>query len=448
MTIWKFIQIEVYTEEYFLLKRNPSNARDMEQISKESRLFKLSPVIDQEGVIRLDSRLTNAACLPDETKFPIIVPKKHYVTNLLIDWYHRRFSHANGETVVNEIRQKYHVPELRVCVRKIAKHCFWCRVYKATPQPPRMGPLPSVRLTPYVRTFTFVGLDYFGPTNIRIGRSNVKRWVALFTCLTTRAVHLEVAYNLSTESCKMAIRRFIARRGAPQEIHSDQGTNFQGASRELSEEMHAINLALAGTFTNAVTQWKFNPPYAPHMGGVWERLVRSVKTALASMLTTKNPNEETFITVLTEAESMVNSRPLTYLALDTTEHEALTPNHFILLSSNGVNQPIAAPTDERFALKSNWKLVQIMLDRFWTRWIKEYLPVISRRTKWFGESKPIKVGDMVIIVNDQVRNSWTRGKIIRVYPGQDGRIRKADVHTLNGIFQRPVTKLAVLDIER
>lgn len=143
---------------------------------------------------------------------------------------------------------------------------LWCRVYHATPSAPKMAALPQPRVQPYVRPFTYVGIDYFGPMIIKRGRTNVKRWVALFTCLTVRAVHLEVVHSLSTESCKMAIRRFIARRGPPKEIFSDNGTNFRGAARELSEEIRSINRKIANTFTDADTKWNFNPPSLP----TWE----------------------------------------------------------------------------------------------------------------------------------------------------------------------------------
>lgn len=230
------------------------------------------------------------------------------------------------------------------------------------------------------------------------------------------------------------------------EIYSDQGTNFQGASRELRKEILAINNSLASTFTNTTTQWKFNPPYAPHMGGAWERLVRSVKAALSNMPAYRKPDEETLCTVLAEAESIVNTRPLTYMPLESSEGEALTPNHFLLLSSSGGSQPMVLPADPRTALRSNWNLVHVMLDHFWTRWIKEYMPVISKQTKWFGEARPLQVGDLVFLVQENTRNSWVRGKVVRVYPGSDGRVRKADIQTTTGITQRPVTRLAVIDV--
>ncbi|XP_055633238.1 uncharacterized protein LOC129773624 [Toxorhynchites rutilus septentrionalis] len=448
-TIFKIIQSCEYPEECRILRSNrEAHPEERRQIQKNSRVFKLLPFMDPTGVMRMGSRIAAADCIPDGGKFPVILPKDHYVTQLVINWYHRKYGHANNETVVNELRQKFHVSELRTAVKKVAKCCNWCKIHKCKPQIPPMAPLPLARLTPYVRAFTFTGLDYFGPITVRFGRGVVKRWVALFTCLGTRAVHLELTYSLSSESCKMAIRRFIARRGAPQEIYSDQGTNFQGASAELKQQISTISCDLAETFTNAETQWKLNPPYAPHMGGIWERLIRSVKTGLANMELSRNPDEETLVTALVEVESLVNSRPLTYLPVDSEEGEALTPNHFLLLSSSGVVQPEVRPTEDSALLRSNWKHVQLMLDRFWKRWIQEYLPVISRQPKWFGEVKPINIGDLVIVVNDGVRNSWIRGRIVKVYPGRDGRVRSADVQTSGGIMRRPAIKLATLDVAR
>lgn len=275
----------------------------------------------------------------------------------------------------------------------------------------------------------------------------MKRWVVLITCLTVRAVHLEVASSMSSESCKLAIRRFIARRGAPQEIYSDNGTNFVGVSKELRAESATVNRRLAGTFTNRDTQWRFNPPAAPHMGGVWERLVRSVKSSLETLSVSRTPDEETFQTLLIEVEGIVNSRPLTFVPLESEEAEALTPNHFLMLSSSGVVQPPQAPMEQSGrALRANWNQLRSLLDEFWKKWIKGYLPTICRRTKWFNDTKPVKVGDLVVIVDEGVRNSWIRGKVLKVIPGNDGRIRRLEVQTGNGMVQRPVTKVAVLDV--
>lgn len=201
----------------------------------------MSPFVDDVVVIGSDSRISAATFVSYDTRYPIILPKEHAVTKLLVEWYHRRFLHANRETVVNELRQRFHISTMRGIVRQIAKICQLCKVKKAVPAVPRMAPLPAARLKAYERPFSYVGLDYFGPISVRVNRSTVKRWIALFTCLTTRAVHLEIAHSLSTESCKQAIRRFIGRRGAPVEIRSDRGTNFVGADNDLRREMVAMD---------------------------------------------------------------------------------------------------------------------------------------------------------------------------------------------------------------
>lgn len=444
--LWRLAQAEEYAEELVVLRQANQSEDRLLNLENSSPLKQLSPFLDEFGVIRMAGRTEASPLAKYDSKFPIILPKNHRVTELLIDWHHRRFGHHNGETVVNEIRQRFHISTLRTMVRKLSKKCQWCNVYKAQPAVPKMAPLPEARVTPFVRPFSLVGVDYFGPYMIKIGRSQVKRWVALFTCMVIRAVHVEVAASLSTESCKLAIRRFIARRGAPTQIYTDHGTNFVGASRELANQLATMNRELAETFTNTNTRWFFIPPSSPHMGGAWERMVRSVKTAMEVINEFRAPSEEVFHTIICEAESIVNSRPLTYVPLETSDQEALTPNHFILLSSNGVKQPEKAPTTEGEALRNGWNLCRYVLDQFWSRWIREYLPVVTRRTKWHDEVKPVKEGDVVFIVGEAIRNRWPRGKVLKVIPGKDGRVRQVDVQTATGILRRPVAKLAVINV--
>ncbi|XP_058817458.1 uncharacterized protein LOC131680765 [Topomyia yanbarensis] len=448
-TIFRWVQCEQYPDEVATLSvMRDKQPGQQARLEKTSKIYKLSPYLDEAGVIRSDGRISAATVAAFDAKFPVILPKAHPVTRLLVEWYHQRFLHANGETVVNEVRQRFHISQLRPFVRKVAKECALCKVKKPSLATPRMAPLPAARLQAYVRPFSYVGVDYFGPIGVRVNRSIAKRWVALFTCMTTRAIHLEVAHTLSTESCKMAIRRFIGRRGAPVEIRSDRGTNFVGSSNELKQEMGKIERQLAETFTNANTKWVFNPPGSPHMGGAWERLVRSVKIALAAMESSRTPNEETLATLLVEAESVVNSRPLTYIPLETAQQEALTPNHFLLMSSSGVTQTPKTLTDPRQACRNDWNLCRTMVDQFWRRWVREYLPTIARRTKWFEETKPIEVGDSVIIVEEKIRNGWIRGRVAKVVVGRDGRVRDAVVQTPDGMVHRPVAKLARIDIEK
>ncbi|XP_062704268.1 uncharacterized protein LOC134286640 [Aedes albopictus] len=449
LTLWKLVQSDAYPDEVATLRYNTrANKQRLERLEKRSLLAKLSPMMDEDGIIRIDGRTAHSDYVTHDAKYPIILAKDHTITTLLLDWYHRKFRHANNETVVNEVRQRFHVPSVRSQVRATRKRCTWCQVYKTFPVPPKMGPLPQARLTPFKRTFTYSGIDYFGPYYVKVGRSAAKRWVALFTCLVTRAIHLEVVSSLSTDSCKKAIRRFIARRGAPVEIYSDRGTNFIGASRELTKEIKRINVELSSTFTDQQTQWTFNPPAAPHMGGCWERMVRSVKVALGVLPFERKLDEESLATFLAEAEHMINSRPLTFVPIESDDHESLTPNHFLLLNSSGVKQAEKTPVDVGMALKGSWNKIQHTLDNFWRRWLKEYLPTITRRTKWFHDVRHIREGDLVVIADEGVRNRWLRGRVVRTYPGRDGVPRRADVRTSDGSVMRDrlVIKLALLEI--
>ncbi|XP_065091420.1 uncharacterized protein LOC135712358 [Ochlerotatus camptorhynchus] len=184
-TLFRWIQMETYPDEMIAVEEQ--HQRFLEQaprLERTSPLCKLSPMLDEAGMLRMDGRIGAAHYAPYAVRFSVILPKNHYVTGLILNWYHRQYGHGNSETVVNEVRQRFHVSSLRNAVRKVAKTCKWCVVGKATPQPPRMASLPECRLAAYIRPFTFVGVDYCGPFLIRIGRASAKRWVALFVCQT------------------------------------------------------------------------------------------------------------------------------------------------------------------------------------------------------------------------------------------------------------------------
>uniref|UniRef100_A0AAG5DPQ0 Integrase catalytic domain-containing protein n=1 Tax=Anopheles atroparvus TaxID=41427 RepID=A0AAG5DPQ0_ANOAO len=416
---------------------------DSPTIEKTSSIHTYCPIMDERGLIRQQSRLATADHLEYDVRFPIILPRQHPCTTLLVEKLHRKYRHAHSETVVNEIRQEYAIPKLRPLVKRIIRNCCYCKVRRTIPAPPRMAALPKARLAIFEPPFSRTGVDYFGPFLIKQGRANVKRWVALFTCLTTRAVHLEVACDLSTASLILCVRRFVCRRGPPKEIYSDNGTNFQGAARILRNE---ISQGMLETFTDENTRWQFIPPGAPHMGGAWERLVRSVKAAIGDAYTEGKLSHEEFETMLAEAEAIVNSHPLTYLPLDSAESEALTPNHFLLGSSSGRKSWDETPLTRRGASKEAWAGIKLHIARMWQRWLKEYLPELRKQTKWFEETRPLQEGNVVLIADENRRNRWVRGRVTEPITGADGRIRQAYVKTTHGILRRPVTKLVVLDI--
>ena len=244
-------------------------------------LTSLCPFVDDNGVMRMRSRLARAESLSYDSRYPIILDEEHPAVVLLVMYYHRKNNHQLTSVVVNELRQRVVFFNMVVTVRRIVSGCAWCMVRRAGPVMPQMGSLHSSRVAVFRPPFSFVGLDYFGPVLVTIGRRHEKRWVALFTCLTIRAVYLEIVASLSGNSCMMALDSLIARRGTPVRIHSDNATCFVAASKEYQGP-------------NGVRpEWSFIPPNSPSMGGAWERLVGVVKSALRNMDLGKTPSEET-----------------------------------------------------------------------------------------------------------------------------------------------------------
>lgn len=310
-----------------------------------------------------------------------------------------------------------------------------------------MASLPQSRLEAFTPPFYNTGVDYFGPLLVKERRSTVKRYGCLFTCLVTRAVHLEIAHSLETDSFIMALRRMMARRGKPRNIYSDNGTNFVGAERELKECLDGMDQAkISDTLSRDRIQWFFNPPSAPHFGGVWERLVKSAKKALKITLNGQLVNDETLLTLTAEVESLLNSRPLTHVSVDPQDLEAITPNHFLI----GRNSPNVPPDvfDERdLNSKKRWRQAQTLTDHFWRRWLREYVPALTERRKW--RTRPqnhAQIGDLVLVVEDNLpRGRWNLGRIVKTFPGDDGLIRTVEVQTKQGTFKRPVAKLCLLE---
>nr|XP_049467020.1 uncharacterized protein LOC120956181 [Anopheles coluzzii] len=438
-TLWRMAQKDAFDKEM-------KDVGNKGEVDRSSPLYAATPILDEQGVLRVDGRTAKANFASYDTRFPVILPNQHPITNLLILDYHSRYGHANRETVVNEIRQRFHIPHLRAAVDRSARNCQRCKIKKCQPKNPRMAPLPAERLTTHVRAFSNTGIDYLGPLDVVNGRRKEKRYVAVFTCLVTRAVHLEVAHSLSTTACIMAIRRFIGRRGPPAEIWSDNGTNFNGASNELNRQLADTHYSCADTFTNANTRWNFNPPSATHMGGVWERMVRSVKEGMSALDDGRTINDETLLTTLAEVEFLINTRPLVYQP-QVSDSEALTPNHFLLRHSSGLKQHMRSCPDLSDALKSSYQRSMVLADGILERWLMEYFPTLNRRTKWRAENPSLRVGDLVFIAEGH-RKDWTRAQVEEVFTGSDGKVRQAIVRTAQcKRVKRPVAKLAKLPVE-
>lgn len=223
-------QEEEFAEEIKCLRSN-------KQIKRGSSIYKSSPYLDKTGLLRVKGRIDAARDISKMVKRPIIMPRNHALTYLLADFYHRRFHHHHNEVVVNEMRQRFWIHGLRALVRNASKKCQLCKNRRALPSVPEMGSLPPERLESFAVPFYHTGVYYFGPMEVVVGRRREKRWGVLFTCMTVRAVHIEIASSLSTDTFLMVLKQFISRRGLPRQIISDNGTNFRGASRVLANEV-------------------------------------------------------------------------------------------------------------------------------------------------------------------------------------------------------------------
>lgn len=313
-SLYKHAQAEAYLDEITLLDRNAT-------IPKSSEIYKAMPFLDANKVLRCNGRLQESNVINEDAKNPIILPNGSHITKLILQEYHNKFLHINYESAINEVRQKFFIINLRSTMKKVRKNCQFCKNKEAQPVVPLMAPLPRARITAFIRPFSFVGVDYFGPIYISVGRHSEKRWGVLFTCLSIRAIHLEIANSLTTDSCVQSIMRFSYLRGQPVELFSDNGTNLRDASKELLCAIKDIDShTIANKFTSSSTAWNFNPPQSLHMGGSWEVMVRLVKRCLDKVMPSRNPNEELLQTIFTEVELIVNSRP--YIPIDHESCEA------------------------------------------------------------------------------------------------------------------------------
>ena len=414
-------------------------------IKRTSTIFRLSPVLSPEGVLIVGGRLNNAP-LPHDAIHQMILPKNHPMVDLVIEHMHKRLGHSGREHVLSELRQKFWIISARPTVRRVLNKCFRCKRLNAPPGEQKMAALPQNRVTPNDPPFTYVGVDYFGAFLVKRGRSNVKRYGCLFTCFTTRAMHIEVAYSLDTTSFINALQRFISRRGQPKEITSDNGTNFVGAERELREAIQGWNQTqIHESLHQSGIQWHFNPPAASHMGGVWERSIRTVRKVLRALMKEQILDDEGLATLLCMVEAIVNGRPLTAVSDDPKDLGTLTPNHLLLLRPGPVLPPGHFAKDDVYC-RRRWRQIQYLANVFWRRWVKEYLPTLQCRQKWLLPRRNLTVGDIVLVVDEATsRNMWPIGRVVETFPGKDDLVRTARVETKTSLLTRPIDKLCLLE---
>ncbi|CAI5670611.1 unnamed protein product [Oreochromis niloticus] len=412
-------------------------------IIKSSPLRRLCPQL-QDGILRVGGRLSRSS-MPVEVKHPIILAKDQHISELLLRHIHQEVGHGGRNHMLSKLREKYWLIGASTAIRKVLSKCVICRRLNAPPVNQQMADLPNERIIPDEPPFTRVGVDYFGPFSVKSRRSVVKRYGVIFTCLAIRAVHIEVAPSLDTDSFINAFRRFSARRGQVGELRSDNGTNFVGAERELRTAIeHWNQVKINDVFLQKGVKWTFNPPGGSHHGGTWERLIRLVRKVLNSIMKVQNLDEEGLHTVLCEVEAIINSRPITKASMDPNDLEALTPNHLLLLKTSPILPPGVFHSTDMYTHR-RWKQVQYMSDLFWKRWVKEYLLQQQERQRWIGVKRNLIVGDLVLIMDSSApRNSWPMGRVIKTFPDRRGFVRQVRIKTQTSCLDRPITKLCLL----
>ena len=448
LDIVKHVQLCSFPEELASLKNENISANNDKSLTsrnlKTSHLRKLLPVL-VNGVLCVEGRLQRSS-LPVASKHPIVLPSAHHVTSLIVLHVHAAEGHSGPLHTLAKIREKYWVVRGHATVHKVLNTCTICRVRRASPGQQFMAPLPTPRVTPGRAPFASCGVDYAGPLLTRVGRSNTKRYICLFTCLATRAVHLEMACALDIDSFLEAFTRFSNRRETPEELWSDNATNFVGANKELRDSIRDWNQTnIQSSLARRGVTWKFNPPAASHQGGVWERMVRSVKRVLNVIAGGSVMTDESLSTLLTEVERIVNSRPITAVSSDPRDLEALTPHH-LLTGRTDATLPLGKFIHADGYRKS-WRLVGLKADQFWSRWVKEYLPLLQHREKWLVPKRNLRVGDLVLIAGESMtRGQWPKGLIEETFAGKDSLVRSARVRTATSpALIRDVRKLHLLE---
>ena len=308
-----------------------------------------------------------------------------------------------------------------------------------------MGNLPECRLEVGM-VFRNTGVDFFGPMLVKEKRNEVKVYGCLFVCMSTRVCHLVSVDDLSTDHFIMALKKFIARRGRPQRMFSDNGTNILGANNELRKCLKQLDEQRIQNFcAPKEIDWNFQPPSAPHFGGAYERLVQCAKKALKAVLKNRVVPKEALRTSLVETEGTLNSRPITHVSSDEGDVESLTSNHLLLLRANP-SYEAAVVTDREVNSTKLWRQSQALANFFWRRFTKEYLTSLTERKKWKENRQNLKVGDVVLETEpNQPRGIWPLGRVVSTHSGQDGRVRAVTVRNGIGEFKRPITKLCLLE---
>ncbi|XP_070206193.1 uncharacterized protein [Littorina saxatilis] len=446
------VQATTFPEEIQCLQQG-------KKLSKSSQILSLCPFLDQDGLLRVGGRLREATVIlgPSSTH-PLIMPKNHHVTTLLVRHYHAQVNHQGRHFTEGALRSNgFWIVGAKRLVSSTIQKCFQCRRLRGRQAAQQMASLPSDRVIPSA-PFSHVGVDVFGPWEVltrktRGGQANSKRWAVIFTCMSTRAIHIEVIEEMTSSSFINALRRFISLRGPVQELRSDRGTNFVGAAKELNmESLFKEDGLVQGHLRKSGVIWRFNPPHASHMGGVWERMIGVVRRILDSLLMDakrKPLTHEVLCTLMAEVCAVVNSRPITPIYHEPDSPLILNPS-MLLTQKSGESQPLPDYSNLKDCYKQHWKHVQVLSNAFWKKWKEEYLQELQQRRRWMQTEENLKENSLVLLRDPSVpRNSWPVGLVVRTFPtARDNLVRSVEIRVIKDnqakLYVRPITELIPL----
>lgn len=412
----------------------------------------LAPFLDKNGLLRVGGRLKHASCTYD-TKHPLVLDAKHKLAKLILEYQHKRLLHGGIQLLLHTVRQEYWIIGGLGLAKSVVKSCLTCTKFNPKLSHAIMADLPKARIN-VLSPFSNVGIDFAGPFKIkdRNGRGCkiTKGYICLFICFSTKAIHLEVTSDLSTENFLSCLRRFIGRRDYPSQIWSDNGKNFVGAENELKRLQSFLTnskeMIIDYCSNNKIT-WHFIPPLSPHHGGLWESNIKGVKNHLLKIISNVILTYEEFQTVLIQVEAILNSRPLHPISNDPNDLNALTPFHFL------IGKPmvmLSAPNVMETPVNglNRYQLLQQLTQSFWNRWTRDYMCSLQQRNKWMEPSDSLKIGQLVLLKLENVPPAqWPLARIVELHPGKDGVPRVVTVKTNKGLFKRSIVKLCKLPIE-
>ena len=418
---------------------------------KRSLVYNLGLYVDpQDKLIRCRGRIEKSSSTT--AKHPILLSRKHHFSKCLITRTHAQILHGGTADTLAQLRENYWLPKGRQVVKQVLSKCHTCRYLMSRayvyPGPPV---LPECRVN-LTAPFTTIGVDYSGSINISCNDQVTKFYFCIFTCASTRAIHLELARDMTAGTFLHLLRRFIARRSLPSLIISDNGRYFH-SNADFLEKLQQ-EPAVKEFLQSRQIKWKFIPPRSPWMGGFYERLVAVVKQALRLALFRCHVTEDELHTLLAEVEQRVNNRPLTYIDDDVNNPIPLTPAH--LLYGRRLESFPSIPTQdlddpnyaEHCELNERYNRLNKILSHWENIWSKEY--IASLREKFYGANPAHQkyspsIDDVVIIVSEGNRAKWPLGRVTKIHPDENGIVRTVEVLTRGNRLLKTVNKLIPLE---